>query len=56
MSSLPTPVEMAAELESSFIKGQAETIAAELYQPLRDKIERLENKLDHLTRGIGTRR
>lgn len=35
---LPTPVEMAERLKSDFTDAQAEAIAAEIYQPLRDFI------------------
>ena len=43
--SLPTPKEIADELlNNAFLtEDQANTIAADVYQPLKDKIERIEN-------------
>ena len=35
---LPTPEEMAAQLQPQFNQDQAETIAAEVYQPLREML------------------
>lgn len=44
---LPTPQEIASELlNNAFLtEDQANTIAAELYQPLRDKLNNIENAL-----------
>lgn len=48
---LPTPREMANELlnNSSLTEDQANTIAAELYQPLKGNIENLQKTMLRLT-------
>ena len=36
---IPTPVEVAAQLEGSFNREQAEAIAEHVYQPIRDALK-----------------
>jgi len=45
--SLPTPVEIAHQLINSacLTEDQASAIAADVYQPLKDKIDRIENAI-----------
>ena len=47
---LPTPQEVAIEIQSAaFSTDQAEAIAAEAYQPLKEKLEAVEEALARLT-------
>ena len=50
---LPTPVDIANTLNNEgFTEDQANTIAAEIYQPLKDSIEDVKAAISAITVGL----